>query len=128
MLDIDQHDFLGHDKEFWFYVLNLAGEVRTDFFLLQNSCVQNLPPVGRAKTSPPYLHFGTRPLRKSAIFLLLVKIEIELMEVLFFNLSLELTLAMKISEARVTPGVNWHIQLAQSLDFASSSPSAQICL
>jgi len=28
-----------------------------------------------------------------------VKIEIELMEVLFFNLSLELTLVMKISEA-----------------------------
>jgi hypothetical protein len=58
-----------------------------------------------------------------------VQIEIELMEVLFFNLSLELTLVMKISEAHESSQAQTGVTSpAQPFDFASSSPSAQTCL
>src|SRR5580704_15327501 len=89
LLDVDQHNLLGHEKGFRFYVLNLQSEVRKDFLLLQDSCIQSgLPLVGRAGTCPIPLPLLNLSNLTSAISFSLCKLNLNLMEVLFFDLSL----------------------------------------
>ena len=67
LLDIDEHNLLGHEKEFRIYVLNLAGEVRTDLCLLEDACVQRFSPfVGGAGADPVSLQLRIRTFIQSS--------------------------------------------------------------